>query len=152
MPVTAIKWVLLYLASKLACLDTLITPPIVLEPKSNASGPRIILTLLKEAISKLIAWSIEVFERSPIDIPSSVSKNLSPEYPRRTGWVAAWPMDRIASPVSSLIDKARVDLRFVWYWSPEITIFDPKSFGWISWWASTSIWSNYIVSLIINIY
>ena len=54
------------------------TPPMVLDPYKRASGPRIISTPLYAPISVLTAWSMEVLERSPVAIPSSVSKNLCP--------------------------------------------------------------------------
>ena len=53
-PETAITCTWSNLVLIFACLDTLMTPPIVFEPKSSASGPRMILTVLKEAISKLV--------------------------------------------------------------------------------------------------
>ena len=66
-------------------LDKSMTPPMVLEPYSRASGPRIISTPLYAPMSVLTAWSMEVLERSPVVIPSSVSKNLCPLYPLKTG-------------------------------------------------------------------
>ena len=72
---------------------------------------------------------MEVLDKSPIDIPSSVSRNLSPEYPLNTGWVVACPMDRVDNPTSSSIVKARDDFNLVWNLSPATTIFDVKSLG-----------------------
>ena len=47
--------IFLNLESRLDCLEISTTPPIVLDPKSKDSGPRIILILLNEAMSTLMA-------------------------------------------------------------------------------------------------
>ena len=72
---------------------------------------------------------MEVLDKSPIDIPSSVSKNLSPEYPLNTGWVDACPREREDNPASSSIVKARDDFNLVWNLSPATTIFDVNPLG-----------------------